>query len=291
MTTIRGIGDALMAGNLTLAGQIAVAGLRLVFVQGLQAIADLFGRGSTFGTAISNIGGKLLRGDLQGAWKSVVTLMAAGWDAFVVKLVSSFKGAVDSIRTVWNTMVSGIQASISGIAAALRARGMTTAALALEVANVGVTGIAAPVGQGLDFTSDMAGAVEKAMQQKADESNKEKEKDAQEGADKTGEEVARLTAELAALRQQAAVVFAAANAPKPPGLAAGLPDIEATKRATFGSFSAAGLAGNATTGGDKVAKTLIEMKRHRREQHEKDAAQRRELLKVTKDALAMRMRP
>lgn len=315
MTTIRGIGDALMAGDLQLAGQIAVTGLRLVFMQGLQAIANLFGANSEFGNAISNIGGKLIKGDLAGAWDSVVKNMAALWDGFVSGIVNAFTSAAKVVTDIWaglakkvaDTLVD-ISSKSSVVSNALlgvdlkkeeerrkklneEARKVGAATDDRTVAEQVKAGAREGIDQKATAIKSALDAVNAAVAAKAEESAAAASADNAAGAAESSEEVKRLTKELAELRQQAAVAWAGANAAKAPGLAAGLPDIEAAKRATFGSFSAAGLAGNATSGGDKVAKTLVEMKRDRREQFEKEMADRRETRKAIKDALRMQMRP
>lgn len=288
VTTIQGIGDALMAGDLTLAAEIAVAGVRLIFTQGLQQIANLFGSGSPIGQAIANIGGKLLRGDLQGAWQSVVNIMAMGWDAFVQGIVGAFKGAVDAIRALWNSMTSGIQASIGGISAALRARGLTTAATALDITNVGVGGIAGSGDAGLGFTSNIAGAVEAATAAKAQRSADAVTADGAAGAAETSDEVKALSAKLATLRLQAAAARDAANKPKD-AAALPMPGVDAAK-ASFGTFSAAAAIAGGGSGGDRVAKTLVEMKADRAKQFDKEMQARRDLRKDIKEVLRNRMR-
>ena len=50
-TTVGAIGDALMAGDIVLAGKIAVKGLQLVFQQGLAQLASLIGGTSRVGSS------------------------------------------------------------------------------------------------------------------------------------------------------------------------------------------------------------------------------------------------
>lgn len=69
--TFGGIYDALAAGELALAGQIAMAGLRLAMLQGLEALSSSFG--GLFGDFIGSIGMNLLDGDLGSMWSTVLS--------------------------------------------------------------------------------------------------------------------------------------------------------------------------------------------------------------------------
>jgi hypothetical protein len=98
-TVIARIGDALMAGNLVLAGQIAVKGLQLVFLQGLEAISSAIG--GILGAAIGDVGTRLIQGDLKGAWETVVKGMAKVWADFAEGIVAIFTMATRAVIDAW----------------------------------------------------------------------------------------------------------------------------------------------------------------------------------------------
>lgn len=101
-----GIGDALMAGNLQLAGQIAITALQLLFQQGIDSIAELIG--GTLGAALGDIGTRLISGDLKGAWDSAVSGMAAMWAAFSSGVVEVFAAAASAVLNTWKATVTAI---------------------------------------------------------------------------------------------------------------------------------------------------------------------------------------
>jgi hypothetical protein len=104
--TLGGIGDALTAGNLQLAGQIAVTGLQLLFQQGVDSIAELLG--GVFGEVIGDIGTRLISGDLKGAWDSTVTAMGTLWASFSAGVVEVFSAAANAVLTAWQKVTSTI---------------------------------------------------------------------------------------------------------------------------------------------------------------------------------------
>lgn len=281
MTTIRGIGDALMAGDLSLAGQIAITGLRLVMLQGLQAIAGLIG--GVLGSAISNIGGKLIRGDLKGAWDSVVRNMAALWDGFVAGIVSAFTSAAKAVTDIWAGITKRVSATLIQLAVEAPSLGKAilgvdlhaeearrkkmneqSKRLGLPTNDVDVfSGANNAAKEQIDLQAatlkSSLDAVNAAAAARAEDSAAAVSAENAAGAAETSAEVQQLTAELAALRQQAAVAREAANLPKAPGAAAGLPDVAAAK-ASFVTFSAAALAAQGAGPQDKVVRELREQK-------------------------------
>lgn len=108
--TLGGIGDALTAGKLELAGKIAVMGLRLVFMQGLDAITGMIG--GTLGAALGDVGSRVINGDLKGAWQSAVAFMGKMWADFTGGIVGLFVQAADAILRKWQAMVSAIANSL-----------------------------------------------------------------------------------------------------------------------------------------------------------------------------------
>lgn len=306
MTTIRGIGDALMAGDLSLAGQIAITGLRLVMLQGLQAIAASIG--GVLGAAISNIGGKVIRGDLKGAWDSVVRSMAAMWDGFVSGIVSAFTSAAKVVTDLWAGITKRVSATLLQLAIEAPSLGKAILGVDLhaeEARRKKLNEQARKLGLATNDENVFEGAnrvqkeladeqakniksaldsVNTAMAQKAADSAAAVAADTVAGAAETSDDVKRLTEELAALRQQAAVARETANAPKPaPGV--GLPDV-ASAKASFVTFSAAALAAQGGSGPqDKVVRELKDQKAIQRNQLKEAEKMRAKL-----DALNMAMR-
>ncbi|MCI0362114.1 MAG: phage tail tape measure protein, partial [Planctomycetaceae bacterium] len=98
-TAIGGIGDALASGDLALAGQIAIKGLQVVFLQGIAALADMLG--GTLGDAVGTIGTKVLQGDLAGVWQTVIKGMATLWADFAEGVVAVFTQAARAVTDLW----------------------------------------------------------------------------------------------------------------------------------------------------------------------------------------------
>lgn len=109
-TLVGGIGDALMAGDLQLAGQIAVKGLQVIFMQGVDFIASAIG--GTFGAVIGDIGSRLIQGDLRGAWETVIAAMAKLWADFSAGIVSVFTSAANMVVDTWKGAVKSISNSL-----------------------------------------------------------------------------------------------------------------------------------------------------------------------------------
>ncbi|MBC7853478.1 MAG: hypothetical protein IAF94_08585, partial [Pirellulaceae bacterium] len=305
LTTIRGIGDALMAGDLSLAGQIAITGLRLVMLQGMEAIAA--GIGGIFGSAISNIGGKLIRGDLQGAWNSVVRNMAALWDGFVAGIVNAFTSAAKVVTDIWAGLTKRITAMLVQLSIESPALGKATLGVDLhaeearrrkldeKARQLGMAtstedvftgtnkGAQAEIDRQASAIKSTLDAVNAAASAKAEESAAAAIADNEAGAAETSDEVKRLTEELASLRQQAAVAREAANLTKPTtGVA--LPDVAAAKK-SFVTFSAAAAAMQGASPQDRVVRELKDQKAIQRNQLREAERTRAKL-----DALNMAMR-
>lgn len=100
--TMSGIIEAIRAGDLSLAGQIAMVGLRLVFAQGLEAIHGLFGE--TIGTLV----GQILGGDLSGAWSTLGSTMLASWAKVANGIVSIFASVQSTLISQWRKTVDAI---------------------------------------------------------------------------------------------------------------------------------------------------------------------------------------
>ena len=232
-------------------------------LQGLQAIAGSIG--GVLGNAISNIGGKVIRGDLKGAWDSVVRSMAALWDGFVSGIVSAFTSAAKVVTDIWAGLTKRVTAALVQLAVESPALGKAILGVDLhaeesrrkrldeQARRLGMATSTEDVFTGTNKAAQAEidrqaattikstlDAVNAAMAAKADESAAAASADHAAGAAETSDEVKRLTEELAALRQQAAVAREAANVVKPVA-GVGLPDV-ASAKASFVTFSAAALA-------------------------------------------------
>lgn len=100
--TMGGIMDAIRAGDLSLAGQIAMVGLRLIFAQGMDAIHKLFGDG--WGTMISQV----LSGDFAKAFATLGATLLESWAGITQGLVGLFTGAANAIAAKWAETVNAI---------------------------------------------------------------------------------------------------------------------------------------------------------------------------------------
>jgi hypothetical protein len=105
--TFAGIVEAIRAGDLSLAGQIAMVGLRLVIAQGVEAISGLFGN------AISGIVAKILNGDLTGAWASVGSTILKTWANVAKSIVNIFTEAIRAIDKALDGRVSKISKALA----------------------------------------------------------------------------------------------------------------------------------------------------------------------------------
>jgi hypothetical protein len=100
--TFGGIIEAIRGGDLALAGQIAMVGLRLAVTMGLEAIHGLFGE--TIGTLVSQIA----TGDLAGAWATLGSTILASMAGVANGIVSIFTSAVNTIVSGWRKAVDAI---------------------------------------------------------------------------------------------------------------------------------------------------------------------------------------
>lgn len=266
-TAMSGIGDALLAGNLQLAGQIAVTGLQLVFQQGVEFITGLIG--GRFGAVIGDIATRLIKGDLAGAWQTVIKSMATLWASFSQGIVGVFAKAAAKITELWKSTVKGLADSILEASA----KGGVFGAIASKVLGVDLKAeqeksdrlnaqlglgkqdllgeAKAAAGQQID---GMAGPIEEflaAMEQTAVDAATAAEADLKQqlaAGEEPSDAVQRLQKELAELRQQAAAAKAAAAQ----GAGANKPDLpngSELKRQVSVGFSAAGLLAAGQGGG------------------------------------------
>jgi hypothetical protein len=104
--TVGGIGNALIASNIPLAGQIVVNSLKIIFGEGANTIADLIG--GNIGNAIGEIATQLASGNLIKAWQTTVQTMGAIWAEFSQGIVKVFASATNAIIDKWQKSVRSI---------------------------------------------------------------------------------------------------------------------------------------------------------------------------------------
>lgn len=104
--TFGGIYDAIKAGDLALAGRIALAGLRVAFLQGMDALGTAIG--GTWGSTVKDLAVKISSGDFVGAWSTAVKGMAAIWDSFAAGMVKTFSQAAGFVVDKWKSTVNNI---------------------------------------------------------------------------------------------------------------------------------------------------------------------------------------
>jgi hypothetical protein len=255
-TAVGGIGDALMAGDLELAGRIAVKALQVVFAQGVAQIAAMIG--GTLGALIGTIGTQLIAGDLAGAWDTAVKGMAAVWDQFMLGILAAFKSAADAILAIWTGVTVAIDASIVGIRSFLLKHGGQAGAVAsaaLGGVQQGLGQVAAPVGTALSITSAAAGITSAKQGQQAAKSTADFAAAIAGGAGEASDKAAELAAELEELRRQAAAAREEALA----GPKAAAPEVDPAaieKAAATVTFSGAALAAAGQGGGGPAQRQL-----------------------------------
>lgn len=113
--TFGGIFDAIAAGDLALAGQIAITGLQIVMTAGLLQLSQMVG--GIWGDTIATLGAQILSGDFSGAWASVLAMMGSVWFTFIESITAPFTAAIDWIVAKWENMASAISGWILDLAA------------------------------------------------------------------------------------------------------------------------------------------------------------------------------
>jgi hypothetical protein len=104
--TWQGISDSIAAGDIMGAAKIAFAGLKVVFLQGVTALANSVG--GVWGDFVGQLGSQIAGGDFAGAWDTIVAGMYAVWDRFVAFIVKGFTDAAKSVVDVWGGAVTAI---------------------------------------------------------------------------------------------------------------------------------------------------------------------------------------
>lgn len=104
--TFGGIVEAITRGDLVLAGQIAMIGLKLVFAQGFEAIHSMLGE------TLGAMTGQLLSGDFSGAFATLGSTLLDSWAQITAGLVSLFSGAANAVMDKWQKTVNVISDTI-----------------------------------------------------------------------------------------------------------------------------------------------------------------------------------
>lgn len=302
--TFGGIVDAIRGGDLELAGQIAMTGLRLVFMQALEGIQALFG--DTIGT----ITAQLTSGDFSGAWATVGSSILDSVALVTQGIVKLFTGAADAVMEKWQKTVNAIsdlilEASTQGgamgwameqisgvdmqaekargdkIEAARRARGMTP-----------------DNGSGLTKSDEYQNPALAAMKEAVRAAGQSANEAMQGATDATGQAlsektggaatqassaVTKLQEELAALRQKASAgVQAVGGTSSMDGSASGgrMSSMDVGK-ASAATFSAASLLSMGGAGGNSQLKATMDTKKAIEDQ----SKQQKELHASTIEAL------
>ena len=96
---VEGIKLAFEGNDLTLAGKIAIVGLKAALLTGFAQIVN--GIGGIWGDALGALGTELLSGNFMKSWEVGVSLLRAGWSSFMAFMVSSFIAAGREIAKYW----------------------------------------------------------------------------------------------------------------------------------------------------------------------------------------------
>jgi len=91
-----GVVDAIKAGDLQLAGKIAVTGLKLAFIDGMLALRGLVG------DDVVAIAGYLASGDLSGAWNHTLKSLGKMWHTVWSGMVNVFSTIAKQIVGIWS---------------------------------------------------------------------------------------------------------------------------------------------------------------------------------------------
>lgn len=97
--TFAGLRDAIATGDWELAGQIAMAGLKLGLLQGVTALSEAVG--GAMGDFIGSVGTDLASGDLASAWGTTLMGLQSLWAGFTEGITALFTQAMRLITDAW----------------------------------------------------------------------------------------------------------------------------------------------------------------------------------------------
>jgi hypothetical protein len=100
--TFGGIKNAIASGNLGLAVSIAFKGMQVAMLQTMGQIADSVG--GAFGDFIGGLGADLAKGDLSGAWNTMLGGLSLAWATFSQSVVNVASGVVRAIIGLWEDL-------------------------------------------------------------------------------------------------------------------------------------------------------------------------------------------
>ena len=263
--TFGGIVAAIQAGDLALAGQIALVGLKLVFAQGLEGITGLFGE------SMGKIASQIMEGDLAGAWSTLGVTILDSVANIASGMVNLFTNAANAVMSKWQETVDGISdyilkaaseggvmgwalEQISGVnmqEEAARAARLNAQAGAMGMSqDAGIVDSSQYQDPGLEAMKNKvkaAGDAANAMMAGATDATGQAVADATSGqAAEASEAVKSLQAELAALRAQAAEKLAAVQAG----------EAEKTGSRVAGGFGFGGSGGKASAASFNLASLM-----------------------------------
>jgi hypothetical protein len=303
---MQSIRDAILGGQIELAGKIAFAGLRVAALQGVATLSTAVG--GAVGDFLGSIGSKFIGGDFQGAWNDAVAGMLEVWANFSQGIVEIFGSAANWIIDKWqeientitdfllkNAAEGGIFGKLALVGtgvdmqaeaekakrldAELRRRGVDPGAGFVESAQATAREITAGRADAArDKLNAAIDAMRAAAEQNAEEARRRREQQTGGGASRAQDALAQAQAELDALRAQIKQQQAEAEVPGAAG-AGGAADIGNLRNQVAVTFSAA--AASALGGGgspvERMARTLEEIRALNRQQYEEQKEMRRKL--------------
>lgn len=117
VTAFGGIKDAIMSGEWALAGRVALAGLKVAFLQGTAALSGIWGE------FMGRFGAQIAGGDFAGAWDTIVLRMAETWAGFAEGMVAVFTQSSRAVIDAWQGAVTSIADFILDLSSAGGAMG------------------------------------------------------------------------------------------------------------------------------------------------------------------------
>lgn len=223
MQTIR---DALLSGQIALAGQIAFKTFQVLVMKEITMMTDLVG--GAIGDFIGSFYSKLYSGDFTGAWQDAVAGMLEVWSHFSSGIVDMFASAASGVLQLWQQIEDKItdfilkNASEGGIFgklalagtgvdmaaevergkkldAQLRARGVDPGKDTLSQAQADARGITAG---SIDKMNAAIEGMREIAAHDAEEASRNRASQTGGGANRAQDTLARLVAELDALKAQ-----------------------------------------------------------------------------------------
>lgn len=288
-TTFGGIVDAIKAGDLGLAAQIAMAGLKVALLQGVAMIVQSVG--GAFGDFIGTLATQITGGDFAGAWATAVAGMKAVFFEFAEGVIAVFTMVSRSIVSMWKDTVGQMtdamlkSASEDGVMGNMMRKILGVDMREVQKQNAKLNAMAKQ--RGLAQSEDPVAAAQRDARRTvagwakpAEDKLNQIDADAQNRTDaakndlknKTAggaaavnpalaaaqAELARLTAESERLRKEKEAADAA-NEPGGEGNA-GLGDLGGSRRELLGSFSAASLAAQGSSPMQPVVNKLEQIR-------------------------------